>query len=150
MRNAGTGARRARAASSEIVCTTLETGRNYRRQLGVFQNFFVVLREVYRGLRLHLHNLVAAGLQFAQQGRQSLSGVFVEIVHQDDAFLSSFFMVTSITCCGLRALKSKESRIAREHRDVSGAEISHRLGGCCSAGKRKNGEGEVPTPTSPR
>src|SRR5664280_299837 len=58
--------------------------------------------------------------------------------------LSSFFIVTSITCCGLRALKSNESRSQENIAIFLVPRYVTISGGCCSAGKRKNGEGEAP------
>ena len=37
-------------------------------------------------LRHHVHDLVAARLELADQFRQRLGGVAMQIVHQDDAF----------------------------------------------------------------
>jgi hypothetical protein len=54
---------------------------------------FVVLR--HRGefaLRHHVHHLVAAGLELAEQFWQRLGGMVLEVVHQDDA-LAVFFQL---------------------------------------------------------
>src|SRR5258706_4388123 len=57
------------------------------RQFDVLQDFVVILRDgLHGGLGLHLNDLVAALLQFAQQLGEGLRGMLVEIMHQDDAF----------------------------------------------------------------
>ena len=72
---------------SEIVCTTLETGRELTvGSFGVLDDVFVVFGDgLHRRLGLHRHDLVAAGLQLLQQIGQGFGGVLVEVVHQDDA-----------------------------------------------------------------
>jgi hypothetical protein len=57
------------------------------RQLVLVGEHFGVLR--HRGdlaLRHHMHHLVAAGLELAEQFRQRFGGMVLEVVHQDDAF----------------------------------------------------------------
>ena len=102
--------------------------RTHRRQLGVLQNFLVILRQgLHRGLRHHFDDLVAAGLQFAQQFGQGFRGVLVEIVHQDDAFAELVELLHRDVdhLLGVARLEIEGVEVAGEHRDIPGAEIGH-------------------------
>jgi hypothetical protein len=59
-------------------------------------------------LRHHVHYLVAARFELADQFRYRFGGVLLEIVHQHDAFavLSTWFMTDLMTSS---SLKSRES-----------------------------------------
>ena len=62
------------------------TRASTRRHLQVLQQRLVIFRQrLERRLGLHLHDLVAAGLQPREQRRQRFAGVLLEVVHQDDA-----------------------------------------------------------------
>src|SRR5215469_1956887 len=102
----------------------------YGRQLGVLQEFLVILRQrLDRRLGPHRDYLVTLGLQPAQKFGQRFRGVLVEVVQQDDAFAE---LVESLEgdvdhLLGVLRLEVERVEVAGENRDVAGAEIGDHL-----------------------
>ena len=77
---------------SEIVVTTLETGRvlTVGSLTSLSSSWSYCGSVCGRRLGAHRHHLVAAGLQPLEQLGQGFRGVLLEVVHQDDALALAF------------------------------------------------------------
>src|SRR6267154_1615610 len=133
---------------SEIVCTTLETGRELTvGSLASLMTSSSYLAMVCTGdLAFIATTLYPPAFSFfSRSGSASAVCLWKSCIRTMPLpSLSSFFIVTSMTAWALRALKSNESRSQENIAMLRSPRYVTISGGCCRAGKRKNGDGETP------
>src|SRR5262249_16266162 len=104
--------------------------RIVRRQLVFVREHFIVLRHRgYLTLRHHVHHLVTARLELADQFGDRLGGVVLEIVYQDDAFAVLFELAHHRFnhVFGLVQLEVTGVDVGRERPDIALGQVRQEL-----------------------